>query len=169
MQNLTITRADGSQDVLVSEFQAQGDLNPTLDTFMAHQPDVHDLGYIDDPDELARWYATADALFALSPFETFGLSAAEAMASGCALIAADRGAVRECVVRADCGVLVPYHQVDALAERTFALLGSGRLAEAGRNGHRYAAQHFSWTAAFDRMVDVYHDLVASSRLACAQR
>lgn len=73
--------------------------------------------------------------------------------------------MREFVVRADCGVLVPYNHVDALAERTIALLGSGRLAEAGRNGYRYAVQHFSWTAAFGRMVDVYHDLVASSTSA----
>ncbi|PON13768.1 hypothetical protein C2W62_32600 [Candidatus Entotheonella serta] len=146
-----------------------GPRKPALDAFMAHQPDVHYLGYIDDPDELACWYATSDAVFSLSPFETFGLSAAEAMASGSALIAADRSAVREFVVRADCGVMVPYNDADALAARTVDLLGSGRLTEAGHNGYCYATQHFSWTAAFDRMVDYYHDLVASSPFACARR
>jgi glycosyltransferase involved in cell wall biosynthesis len=103
------------------------------------------------------------AVFALSPFETFGLSAAEAMASGSALIAADRGAVSEFVMRAECGVLVLYNDVEALAERTIALLSSGQLAQAGERAYRYATQHLSWTAAFDRMVDFYHDIVATVR------
>jgi hypothetical protein len=68
------------------------------------------------------------AVFALSPFETFGLSA-----------------------------------VEALAERTIALLSSGQLAQAGERTYRYATQHLSWTAAFDRMVDFYHDIVATVR------
>jgi hypothetical protein len=45
------------------------------------------------------------AVFALSPFETFGLSA-----------------------------------VEALAERTIALLSSGQLAQAGERTYRYATQ-----------------------------
>ena len=142
-----------------------GPRKPDLDAFMAQHPDVHYLGYIRDPDELARWYATSDAVFSLSPFETFGLSAAEAMASGSALIAADRGAVQAFVMRADCGVLVPYNDVDALAARTIDFLGSGKLAQAGHNGYRYAIEHFSWTAVFDHMVDCYCDIVASAPFA----
>ena len=139
-----------------------GPRKPVLEAFMARQPDVYYLGYLSNPDELARWLASADAVFSLSPFETFGLSAAEAMASGSALIDADDGAVSEFVTRADCGVLTPYNNAEALAERTIALLGSGRLQQAGDNGYRYARAHFSWTACFDRMVAFYRQLAATS-------
>lgn len=131
-----------------------------LEAFMAEQADVHYLGYINDAHEMARWYASADAAFALSAFETFGLSAAEAMASGNALIGANAGAVREFIERADCGVLVPYNDAEALAAQTNALLASGRLAQCGRNARDYVARHYSWDAAFDRLFGFYRELAA---------
>jgi hypothetical protein len=41
------------------------------------------------------------------------------------------------------------------------LLRSGRLAQAGQNGHRFAPPYLSWTSAFDRMVTFYEELVAT--------
>ncbi len=135
---------------------------PKLDAFMAQHPEgIHYLGYINDPGLMARWYASADATFALSAFETFGLSAAEAMASGCALIAADAGAVQELVTRARCGALVPYNDADALAERAIELLGSGELPAMRLRARQFAERHFDWSAAFDRMVGFYAEIVAA--------
>jgi len=126
-----------------------------------HPKDIHYHGYINDPGLMARWLASSDAIFALSAFETFGLSAAEAMASGCALIAANEGAVEEFVTRADCGVLVPYNDAAALARQTNLLLGSGRLHQAGQNARSFAARHFDWSTAFDRMVGYYDEILTA--------
>ncbi|MEL6181873.1 MAG: glycosyltransferase [Myxococcota bacterium] len=139
-----------------------------LDAFMANHEDVHHLGFITDPKLMARWYASADAVFALSAFETFGLSAAEAMASGNALIAANAGAAAEWATKSDCGVLVPYGDADALAAETIAFLSSQRLEQCGLNARSFAARHFNWTRAFDRMMDFYqtiHDAGSAERLS----
>ena len=144
-----------------------------LDAFMQRFPDdVHHLGFITDPHLMARWYASADAVFALSAFETFGLSAAEAMASGNALIAANEGAAAELVTKSDGGVLVPYGDVEALAEQTIAFLSSDRLHPAGEAARDFAARHFNWTRAFDRMMGFYqliHDAGGPERLDAAPR
>ena len=144
----------------VMVFAGVGPGKDKLDAFMkAHPKNVHYLGYINEPGLMARWLASSDAIFALSAFETFGLSAAEAMSSGCALIAANEGAVEEFVTRADCGVLVPYNNADALASQTISLLASGRLKEAGENARAFAARHFDWSMAFDRMTGYYAELI----------
>jgi len=146
-------------------FAGVGPGKPKLDAFMARQPDVHYLGYVDDPATMARWYASADAIFALSAFETFGLSAAEAMASGAALIGADAGAVQEWVSRADCGVLVPYGDADALAAATNALLDGDTLRQKAANARAFAEAHFSWDSAFERMLGYYKEVVAAGSAA----
>lgn len=139
-------------------FAGVGPGKPKLDAFLARQADVHYLGYINDPALMARWYASADVIFALSAFETFGLSAAEAMASGCALIAADQGAARELVEKSGGGVLVPYNDPAALAREANALLASGTLKQRGQDAHAFAQRHFGWDAAFTRMLGFYQEL-----------
>jgi alpha-1,6-mannosyltransferase len=142
-------------------FAGVGPGKAKLDAFMADgRYDVHYLGFLEDPEEMARWYASADVVFALSAFETFGLSAAEAMASGCALVAADAGAVREFVERAECGKLVAYGDSDALARATIELVQTGDYRRAGAAAHDFATRNFSWTATFDRMLAAYEEIVA---------
>lgn len=142
-------------------FAGVGPGKPKLDAFLAQQADTHYLGYIDDPALMGRWYASADAVFALSAFETFGLSAAEAMASGNALIAADEGAAAELVHKSGGGALVPYNDTDALVQATNALLASGQLRAKGQAARDFAARHFSWTAAFDRFMTCYEAIAAA--------
>ena len=140
-------------------FAGDGPRRALLDTFRETRPDVHYLGYVDGADKMAAWYASADIIFALSAFETFGLSAAEAMASGCALIAADEGAAAELVDKSQGGVTVPYNDSDALARATNALLDSGQWPEMGRSASQFAHAHFDWATAFDRMVGFYEEIV----------
>jgi glycosyltransferase involved in cell wall biosynthesis len=80
------------------------------------------------------------------------------MASGCALIAADQGAARELVEKSGGGVLVPYNDPTALAREANALLASGTLRERGQDAHAFAQRHFSWDAAFTRMLGFYQEL-----------
>lgn len=142
-------------------FAGVGPGKPKLDAFMAQQADVHYLGYLSDPAEMAAWYASSDAIFALSPFETFGLSAAEAMASGAALIGADAGAINEWIARAGCGERVRYQSVQGLIDATLRLLQGDNAREAGARGHAFAQQHFSWDAAFTRLFGCYREVLAA--------
>ncbi|HEY8946833.1 MAG TPA: glycosyltransferase [Polyangiaceae bacterium] len=61
-------------------------------------PDVKFLGFDRDRERLARSMASADALVHAGPFETFGLSVAEAVACGTPVIVASAGAARELAV-----------------------------------------------------------------------
>lgn len=146
-------------------FAGDGPRRPLLDAFRETRPDIHYLGYVDGAEKMAAWYASADVIFALSAFETFGLSAAEAMASGCALIAADEGAAAELVQKSGGGVTVPYNDPDALASATNQLLAGGRREAMGRAASAFARQHFNWTTAFDRMVGFYEEIVDRGGIA----
>jgi alpha-1,6-mannosyltransferase len=146
----------------VMVFAGVGPGKARLDALLERQADVHYIGYIKDPEEMARWYASADVVFALSAFETFGLSAAEALASGCALVAANEGAVEELVRRSGGGVLVPYNDTGALIEATNALLASGAWRGMGAAAAAFARRHFSWDAAFTRMLGFYQEIAAAA-------
>ena len=72
------------------------------------------VGRISDA-ELADLYARCAALV-VPNVEEFGLTAVEAQASGRPVLAADRGGAKETVIEGETGTLVPFGDVDALAE-----------------------------------------------------
>jgi alpha-1,6-mannosyltransferase len=146
-------------------FAGDGPRRHLLEAYMVGKPDVHYLGYVNGAEKMAAWYASADIVFALSAFETFGLSAAEAMASGCALVAANEGAAAELVQKSGGGVTVPYNDSAALSVATNALLASGEWDSMGRAAAGFVRTHFSWDAAFDRMVKFYEEIVDRGGLA----
>src|SRR5262249_43310810 len=63
----------------------------------AHDLPVVFTGHVHDRRELATLLARADVALAPCPYETFGLAALEALASGTPVVAPDRGAVPEIV------------------------------------------------------------------------
>ncbi len=119
---------------------------------------VHFLGFLDSPQEMARWYASCDLSVALSAFETFGLSAAEAMASGLALVAADQGAAGELVRDSGCGLTVGFADAEGLADALERLIGEGKLRERGALGRDHVRQ-FSWGKTFDTELTCYREVV----------
>jgi len=125
--------------------------------------DCHYLGYLEDPVEMARWYASSDLVFGLSAWETFGLSVVEAMASGAPVVGADQGAVRDWIARSGCGVTVSHGDTSGLIAATVSLLGRDNLAEIGRRGREFAVRHFSWERTFERQLAHYRALVAARR------
>lgn len=94
-------------------------------------PQVEWLGHVAD---VAPLYAEADVVVVPSRWEGFGLVAAEAMASGCVVVASDVGGLPEVV--GDAGVLVPPGDVATLRTSLEQLAGDPglrtRLATAGR-------------------------------------
>ncbi len=153
--------ADATGSVFV--FSGTGPRYPQLKPLVESREDVHYLGFVQDQEEMARWYASSDAIFALSAWETFGLSAVEAMSSGVPMIGADKGAVRDWITRSQCGTLVPHGNTERLVESTIGLLKNPERKTMGLRGRRFVAQYFSWPVTFERQLGFYQQLVDARR------
>jgi glycosyltransferase involved in cell wall biosynthesis len=67
-----------------------------------------------DPHELVHRYRSAELLLLPSTYESFGITALEAIASGCPVVASNTGGLPEAV--GECGLLAPPDDPVALAE-----------------------------------------------------
>jgi alpha-1,6-mannosyltransferase len=155
--------AIAEQTGAVFAFAGVGPKFPLVSRLVRDRGDCHYLGYLQSPEEMARWYATSDLAFGLSAWETFGLSVVEAMASGTPVIGADKGAVRDWIDRSGCGVTVSHGDTEALIAATVSMLQRDDLDEVGRLGRRFAERHFSWGRTFERQLAHYRAMVRARR------
>lgn len=116
--------------------------------------------------ELARIYASLDVFVHTGPFETFGQTVQEAMASGLPVVAPAVGGPLDLVQHGRTGLLVPPGDVAAVTGAVRLLTGSpGLREEFGRTG-RAAVAHRTWEAVGDMLLDHY-DQVLAARAAVA--
>jgi glycosyltransferase involved in cell wall biosynthesis len=115
--------------------------------------------------ELVAEYSTARVALAPSSFEGFGFPASEAMACGLPVIASDRGALPELVgTSGEAGLLVPFGELDALAEAIDALAGDpGRAAQMGRAARRRIERSFRWDEAGRCTAEALAEVVRAHR------
>ncbi len=106
---------------------------------------------------LADLHAALDVYVAPSSVETFGLSSLESLASGTALLAADRGGVAEQVQASGAGRVFTAGSSASLGEELLALLGDD-LATLGLKARAYTEREHSWRHVFDRLFAVYRDV-----------
>jgi glycosyltransferase involved in cell wall biosynthesis len=109
------------------------------------------LGYVETP-RLAVLMRDAFALLFLTRYETFGIAAAEAMATGTPVITLGGTAVPE--ILGDVGLYVsdyPHDVVDKLRRLREEEGLRERLQKAGQQ----RAQQFTWQACVDRLVDAF--------------
>lgn len=139
-------------------FAGTGPDRPKVEALAARREHVHDLGYVESAVELAHWYASCDIGLALSGFETFGLSCAEAMASGLAMVAANEGAAAELVEGSGCGLTVPFGDSRVLTRALRSLIEEGELRERGAKGRAFV-ERFSWPDCFERELCCYREIV----------
>jgi alpha-1,6-mannosyltransferase len=132
------------------------------DAVLRHEH-VHFVGYLESRELLAKHFASSDICPSLSKFETFGLSTAEAMASGLAIVAADQGCAAELVEDSGAGLTVPYNDAGALADAIVELIREGRLRERGAAGRAFA-QGLTWDATFERELRFYREILAAKQL-----
>jgi alpha-1,6-mannosyltransferase len=111
-------------------------------------------------DRLADLLAAVDVYVAPCSLETFGLSALEALASGTPLLTADRGGVAETATRSGAGALFRSGNPAALAETACQLFHQD-LGELGTVGRTYTEAHHGWETVFDRLFQVYRQILAS--------
>ncbi|MEM1582890.1 MAG: glycosyltransferase family 4 protein [Candidatus Bathyarchaeia archaeon] len=99
--------------------------------------------------ELPVYFAESDVYLFPSLLEGFGLSVAEALASGKPVVGFDIPPINELVENQKEGILVPTGDVKALAEAVESLLfNESLLAEMSYNARKKALEKFSW----DRIV-----------------
>ncbi|MGZ8330687.1 MAG: glycosyltransferase family 4 protein [Rhodoplanes sp.] len=119
---------------------------------------VHFLGEL-PIEEVPPWYQAITIYVFASRNEGFGLTLIEAMAAGCALVAARAGAADKVVTDGENGLLVPPGDVDALVSALEPLMRDPpRAAALGRRARERVLAAFSIAAEADRIVALYHTL-----------
>ncbi|MCO4763599.1 MAG: glycosyltransferase [Myxococcales bacterium] len=125
--------------------------------------DVHYLGYLPGREAMAELLASVDIVAALSPTETFGLSAAEAMAAGNALVGSEDLSIGEMLTDSRAGFTVRDGDSEAIAEAWMELLRPGRARLLGARAHTFAQRNFSWDRTFERILTAYSAAAGRSR------
>ncbi|WP_307795499.1 glycosyltransferase family 4 protein [Actinacidiphila acididurans] len=114
-------------------------------------------------DELVRLIRSAEAACVPSLYEGFSLPAAEAMATGTALVATTGGAIPEVAgPDGETCLAVPPGDAGALAAALDRVLGDPELrARLGAAGRARVLERFTWARAAESTVEVYREAIAN--------
>ena len=111
-----------------------------------------------DQNALPNYYAAAEMVIMPSHYESFGMVALEAMATGTPVIASEVGGLAFLIRDGENGFHVPSRDPEALAERIYELLANpGCRNRLGRKAREYA-QKYAWPIIVDRMLHAYQDV-----------
>jgi mannosyltransferase len=116
-------------------------------------------------EEVPEWYRRISIYAFTSRQEGFGLTLLEAMASGCALVAARAGGAADVVRDGETGLLVPPGDVDALERALESMMRDLSLAAAmGARARSRISAEFTVDAESARIVSVYREVLARTAL-----
>ena len=140
-----------------------GPLRPTYEALvppdLAH--DVRFLGFVPGI-ERSSYYASADVLLCPAVGGTFGIILLEAMAAGCAIVAADTPGFRNVMQDGVQGYMVDVAEdlsCELLAARTAELLTNRQRRRAYATAGRATAMAFDWQMVAGRVIDLYAELL----------
>ncbi len=141
-----------------------GPLRPTYQAMVPAdlRHDAHFVGFVPGA-ERPSYYASADVLLCPALGGTFGIILLEAMAAGCAIVAADTPGFRTIMQDGQQGFLVDIAadpSGTALAERVVRLLDDRQLRRRCGDAGRATAARFDWAAVAQRVLDLYAALGA---------
>lgn len=114
-------------------------------------------------EELPTYYHAADLLVVPSHYESFGLVAVEALACGTPVIASMVGGLPTVIREGQNGLLVPWREPEAFAERIERVLDNPPLRATLAANARPSVYRYSWGAVSDRVTALYRDLVTAQR------
>jgi alpha-1,6-mannosyltransferase len=120
------------------------------------------LAYQSQRDRFADLLAAADILVAPGPFETFGLTVLEALASGTPVLTVDSGGGAELVTRSGAGARYQLGSAESAAAAAVELAGRDRQS-LGKLGREFAERHHAWPFVLERLFEVYRSLVELTR------
>ncbi|MGB7923921.1 MAG: glycosyltransferase family 4 protein [Pyrinomonadaceae bacterium] len=122
---------------------------------------THLTGWLDD---VAPLLASLDIFVSASHTESFGLTIAEAMASGVAVVATATGGAREIIEDGVTGRLVPVGDAEALGAALVELLedapGRRRM---GARAREVARERFSLARMVDATERIYHEVLSAEQ------
>jgi len=120
---------------------------------------LHLVGHVDNP---WLWYCAADVVAVPSLTEGLGLSALEALAAGCPVIASNVGGLSEVITGDYLGICVPAGDVNALAAAISGKLVMGRGSVTDEEQRRdYVAGKFSVHGMLDETNALYRRILGS--------
>jgi glycosyltransferase involved in cell wall biosynthesis len=93
--------------------------------------------------EMAHWFNIADVFVVPSTYEAFGLTAVEAFACGCPVVATDVGGLST-IVNSEVGRIVERANSEAIAQKVNEMLESKFKSRVGGRAREYALTNFSW-------------------------
>ncbi len=136
----------------------------------------HQLGIADrvtflgsQPQELLPDYFAAASVVAVpSHYESFGMVALEALASGALVIASNVGGLALTIEDGRSGLLFPADDHVALATQIRRVLDDPDLAQMLRTGARQRANEYGWPSIAHRINALYHELVEEKTRRLAQ-
>jgi D-inositol-3-phosphate glycosyltransferase len=118
---------------------------------------------------LPNYYAAATAVIMPSDYESFGMVALEAMASGAPVIGTQVGGLAHLVRNGETGFLVPVRNSAALAERMAILLADpNKRDELGANAAK-VAQEYRWSKIVDQLVAVLDEVAQNHPISRLNR
>ena len=114
-------------------------------------------------ERLTEWYRRMDIVLMPSRSEGFGLTAIEAMANGCVVVASRTGGLPEVVQDGEVGLLHEVGSIDDMANKIISLIATPELlqkysSKAIRYVHRYSFERYS-----QLFNDLYKRLITTKR------
>jgi D-inositol-3-phosphate glycosyltransferase len=116
-------------------------------------------------DALPRYYNAADVVVVPSFYESFGLVAVEAMASGVPVVASRVGGLPSTVADGRTGYLIPWRCPEPFAEKIELLLRNEPLRAALGAAGVERMHGYSWEAVANRLCHLYLDVIDARRHA----
>jgi D-inositol-3-phosphate glycosyltransferase len=117
------------------------------------------------PDELPYYYSAADICVVPSVYESFGMAAVEAMASGTPVIAFDVGGLHETIRDGVSGLLIPPGDVAAFGDALIAMLTTIDREEMGRRA-RDTMRPFAWDRGVEDLLALYMEVSEARQCLC---
>ncbi len=110
-------------------------------------------------DLLPYYYASATAVIMPSDYESFGMVALEAMASGTPVIATEVGGLAFLVRDGETGYLVPVRDPQALAERILTLLTDTQTRQILGENAAHLAHDYDWHLIAERLIGLFNEQI----------
>jgi len=120
---------------------------------------VRFLGFI-EYNKLPEYYSNADLFVLPSRRESFGLTLAEAMASGLPVVSTNVTAIPEVVKDGENGILVPPNDPEKFAGAVNSLLDNPeRMRKMGIKGRERVKENFTWEKVAERVLKYYEEIL----------